>query len=581
MNNLTDKKLGFFDRLLRRIETIPASDRFLLRIVFFLIIATGLSLAFAVNQQFSAATATRGGTISEGVLGTPRFVNPALAITRADQDITMLIYSGLLKIDTEGNLVPDATESITVSDDGLTYNIILREDVTFHDDTPLTAKDVAYTIHLIQDPDLKSPLRGNWSDVSVEEIGDYELNVVLEEPYAPFIENFTVGIMPAHLWNNLPIEQLPFSQLNTEPIGSGPFRIEQARRDESGLIESYLLTANREHSDSPKVNNVELHFFAKESDIITALQDDAIDASAYISTENLSLIPAEKFEILEKPLPRVFGIFFNQNKSDSLRDAKVREALSLWLDRDTLIKTALSGRGVPIEKPVILPANELESRDGTEVVASSTPQDQALALLEEAGWERNDVGHLEKSTTAGTEPLKITLRTSNAPLFESILREVATQWEALGVEVVTEQFEQTGLVQSVIRPRDFEALLFGLDMSRSHDLYPFWHSSQKDDPGLNIAQYANVSVDKLLETARTEQDNTARLEALYEANDTIAKEFPAVFLFQPTMVYVVGKDITLMPIERPGKPSDRFSNVSEWHTKSDVLWPIFRRNLHE
>lgn len=244
------------DRLLGTIEITPPSDRLLLRALFFATLFSGIWLLFSINQAYTEETPVYGGVLREGIIGTPRFVNPALAITRADQDVTALIYSGHLKISPDGTLVPDVAESITVSEDGLTYNIVVRNDITFHDGAPLTAKDVSYTIRLIQDPDLKSPLRGNWADVTIEEIGEFELNVVLAEPYAPFIENFLVGIMPQHLWGALPIEQLPFSQLNTEPVGSGPFSLTRAERDASGLIERYILSANRTARTVPKLTHL-------------------------------------------------------------------------------------------------------------------------------------------------------------------------------------------------------------------------------------------------------------------------------------------------------------------------------------
>ena len=175
---LMDKKFStprFLDRLISYVESVPASDRFLLRLAFFAVIAGLIFFLFALNNKYSVLTPTSGGSLVEGIIGTPRFVNPALALTRADQDVTALVYSGLLKIGPDGELENDIAESITTSDDGLTYNIILRRDVQFHDNTPLTASDVAYTIQLIQDPELKSPLRGNWTDVRIEEIGEYEL----------------------------------------------------------------------------------------------------------------------------------------------------------------------------------------------------------------------------------------------------------------------------------------------------------------------------------------------------------------------------------------------------------------------
>ena len=167
-------KSRLFDKLLRRIELVPASDRFVLRMLFFAVLLGVIFTLFHLNQNYSSVTATRGGTITEAMLGTPRFVNPVLANTRADQDITKLVYSGLLSIDADGTLIPDVASSVTVSEDGLTYNIILRQDVRFHDGEQLTAEDVAFTIQLAQNPELKSPIRGNWTGVTVEEIGGLE-----------------------------------------------------------------------------------------------------------------------------------------------------------------------------------------------------------------------------------------------------------------------------------------------------------------------------------------------------------------------------------------------------------------------
>lgn len=579
MNPPPRSPLRLTDRFFHAIESTPGSDRLLLRAAIFLVIATGIWLLFALNSEHSALTPTRGGTIIEGVIGTPRFVNPALALTRADLDVTALVYSGLMKISPEGILENDLAESITISEDGLTYNIIIRKDITFHDGTPLTARDVAFTLRLIQDPDLKSPLRGNWTDVTIEEIGEYELNIILEEAYAPFIENFTVGILPAFAWSDLPIEQLPFSQLNTEPIGSGPFTLVSAKRDTSGLIDHYTLAAYRQNGYDAKVDTIELAFFSNEVALLQALAEHKVSASAYVPPQDLSSVLAQGYTLTEEPLPRTFGIFFNQNRSAVLRDPSVREALTVGLDRSLLIDTALYGFGVPIGSPTTFTEPELESEDGIDDTATTSPAARAAEILEAGGWTKDALGIWEKEIDDTVTPLRITLRTSNAPLFDALTQSITAQWKAIGVDVVTEQFEQAGLVQSVIRPRDYEALLFGLDMSRSYDLYPFWHSSQQDDPGLNIAQYANVEVDKLLAEARTEQYGPDRQAALRAAGALITDEHPAIFLFQPTFTYVTDPDMSVAPMRQLGRPADRFSNITEWHTKSDSLWPIFRNDM--
>jgi peptide/nickel transport system substrate-binding protein len=234
----------------------------------------------------------------------------------------------------------------------------------------------------------------------------------------------------------------------------------------------------------------------------------------------------------------------------------------------------MSGYGVPISGPVTTATDALESNEGSK--ATTTDAQPATAILTNAGWLKNNLGLLEKQVDGTAETLSFTLKTSNTPLFNEISEIVVEDWKAVGVDVAIEQFEQTDLVQSVIRPRDFEALLFGLDMNRSGDLYPFWHSSQKDDPGLNIAQYTNVTVDTLLQSARTEQDVVKREQTQREASTLIESERPALFLFKPRMTYVVADGIIVADMNAIAKPSDRFSSVDTWYTDSDTLWNIFK-----
>jgi ABC-type transport system substrate-binding protein len=176
-----------------------------------------------------------------------------------------------------------------------------------------------------------------------------------------------------------------------------------------------------------------------------------------------------------------------------------------------------------------------------------------------------------------TETLSVTLRTGNSSLFEETAKAVAESWRNIGVEVQIEQYEQTGLVQSVIRSRDFQALLFGLDMTRLQDLYPFWHSSQKDDPGLNIAQYTNITVDRLLDEARSIEDQNEQLRLLKETSDIINEEVPAIFLYAPSVTYVIDKEIKSASMTMLGRPSDRFMNIENWHARTDIVWPIFEK----
>lgn len=567
------KRLSFIDKLLGLVEHPALTDRLLLRLLFFITIATGIFSLLSLNNNFSLVTPADGGTVSEGIVGIPRFVNPALALTRADQDTVALLYSGLLKINPEGDLVPDIAERIDVSEDGTSYHIFVKKDRVFHDGTPLTARDVLFTIDLMRNPDLKSPLRGNWSDVTIESLNEYEFTVTLTEPYTPFIENFTFGIMPAHLWSSLPIEQLPFSQYNTEPVGSGPFMIQKVYRDTAGLISGYLLRPS-ETADA-KLGTIELTFFQNEDQLLTALLDGEIDATIYLSPERLADLPSDSYQIINEALPRVFGIFFNQNRSTALRDKAARTALSAAIDRTALINEALGGYGVPTNEPIVRAQHEVLLSDTVLTATSTTTPSQ---ILENGGWRKNEQGIWEKRIGQETQTLSVTMKTGNAALFETVATYVAESWRQLGVEVQVEQYEQTDLVQSVIRARDFQALLFGIDMNRQQDLYPFWHSSQKDDPGLNIAQYTNVTADRLLETARANQSEEERLGSQNEISRIITEENPALFLFAPNVTYVTRNGVTLPPMKQLGRPADRFMNIEDWYARTDTVWPLFTNN---
>lgn len=570
-----ERRFSLFNTYFSFIERRKLSDRFFFNAALIAVCITVLSAVLTANALFLTSVPTPGGTIVEGIVGTPRFVNPVLAITRADHDMVALVYSGLLKLDEEGNLVNDIAESIEISEDGRTYHVMLRKGVRFHNGLELTARDVAYTIALIQNPDLKSPLRGNWDGVLVEELGDYEMNIVVEEAYAPFSENLTVGILPRDLWDALPIEQVPFSQNNTEPVGTGPYKVTDVLRNKSGLINAYKLSAFDSSNYNPNITTVVFNFYQNEEDLLTALQKKEIASTPSISSENFKNVDQETYSIIQTPLPRTFAVFFNQNKSAALRDPSVRRALDVALDKNELVASVLDGYGIPTDSPVPVGFTPVEFSSSTDAQNSLRSTERAEEILENGGWSRTESGTWEKTIDDAPVTLSISLTTPNTPLFDETATYIAAVWRELGVEVNVSQFEQTDLVQSIIRPRDFEALLYGADIGRQTDLYPFWHSSQKNDPGLNIAQYTNIDVDSSLQKMRTQEDQAERIAALQNIESIIKDERPALFLFVPTFGYVLDKSVTATPFTKISRQSERFANISKWHIRSDNLWPIF------
>ncbi|MBX2866661.1 hypothetical protein KTR10_01745 [Candidatus Kaiserbacteria bacterium] len=567
------KPNAFVNRLLTYAYNLRTGDRFVLFVLAGVVFISLIWVILAANKEISTDVPTRGGTFTEGIVGTPRFVNPVLALTSADKDVSQLIYAGLTRLSSDGTIVPDIAASVTISDDGLVYNVILRQDVSFHDNESLTAEDVAFTIEHIQDPLIASPLRASWDGVTLEVLGDYELNFILEEPYAPFIENLTVGILPKHIWGETSAEEFPFSQYNSEPIGAGPYKIKHIIRD-GGVPSSYVLIPfNAYHGTPAKISTFVLSFFANEARRVEAFNKGTIDGAAHIDPSLLTPDKDTPFRITTTTLPRTFAVFFNQNKSEVLRDIYVRRALNVALDREALVDRVLDGYGQPLTGPIPYGFG-VSVKESTSITSSL---DDARDILRTGGWRLNEeTGTWEKEEDDEVIELRVSISTANSPLFEETAQIIQETWEQLGVSVEVKRFEQSDLTQAVIRPREYETLLFGTVLGRALDLYSFWHSSQRNDPGLNVALYANITADAALTTARTSTDETGRIAALEEFAAEVTSDVPAIFLFSPQFVYVLPEEVTITPFTGLGESHERFAHIAEWYMDTNFIWTFLK-----
>jgi len=572
--------ISFLDSLENTIRTLTPSGRIMFTILASLMIGSALALLIMLSREFLIKVPASGGTFTEGIVGTPRFLNPLLAISDADRDLVELVYSGLLKATTDGNFVADLADSYTVSPDGLVYTFTLKDKATFQDGTPVRADDVLFTIERAQDPAIKSAKRANWDGVTAQKISDMTVSFTLKQPYAPFIENATIGILPKHLWESVGAEEFPFSTLNAEPIGSGPYKISSVSRNASGIPQSYLLVPfNNYMLGKAYISSITLTFYESEEALIAALQSGAVEAASNITPSVLREVPG--LSVRKAPLNRVFGVFFNQNQSEILRDANVRRALDMAIDKQKLVDEVLQGYGTPLSEALpagLLPKNSASSTQTIDLTsATSIPRNRVIEAqnyLLARGWKLDPQTKVltyqkDKKTVV---PLTFSISTGNIPELRAAAEYVRNTWAAVGADVDVKIFEQGDLNQNVIRPRKYDALLFGEVVGRELDLFAFWHSSQRNDPGLNISLYANTAVDDVLAQMRTATTEVQR-RALYEKfRRIIAKDMPAVFLYSPDFTYIFPNKIVDMQLTAISSPSERFLDVHRWHVENDRVW---------
>lgn len=551
------------------------------KVVFYSLIAvavvTGLTFLAHLNNKFLVEVPDRGGEMTEGVVGIPRFVNPVLAVSDADKDVVSLVFSGLLKASPDGKLVPDLAASYTISPDGRTYTFTLRDNIFFHDGEPITTEDIEFTIQKIQDSTVKSPKRPIWDGVIVQKINDKEITFSLKQAYAPFIDNFTVGIIPKHIWREVPTDQFSFSELNINAVGNGPYYIKKVGRNSYGLSNHYTLQSFEDYPlGQPFVKYINLSFYQNVEDLLSAFQNGDIDTLSGVSPADLKTLDLRNSSIITASLPRVFGVFFNQNQANVFLNKEVRTALDTAIDKDRIISEILGGYATKIDSPV--PSSDLKETEQKSEATSPTRShaDQAISMLAKAGWAVNPkTGAMEKKVGTNTVTLSFSLATSDAAELKQIAEYIKQDWEKIGVTVDIRVFEIGDLNQNVIRPRKFEALLFGEVVGREYDLYPFWHSSQRNDPGLNIALYANISADKILEDLRTIQDPVARENRAKDFELLFKTDMPASFIYSPEFIYVVPKKLANVSLGKLTVPSERFNNIQEWYIETNKVWKIF------
>ncbi|MBU1046039.1 peptidoglycan-binding protein [Patescibacteria group bacterium] len=625
--------------------------------IFFLVfftafLASGIYLMVSSYLGGTMVAPANGGILREGILGQPRFINPIYAASNdVDRDLVNLIYSGLFKYDSAGEIVPDLVREYSIENDGKLYNLTLKENIVFHDGEPLTADDVIFTIKTIQSPDFKSPIQAKWLDVKAEKVSQYQITITLKNAYPAFLETLCLRIMPSHIWSEVSAENFPLSSYNFKPIGSGPFQLQNITQDKGGRITSINLTKFPDYyGQLPHINQINFLFFEEEKELLRAAENNIIDALSLPSGDYKSVYNLNEYSFV---IPRYFALFFNPTKSEFLTQDTIRRALNLAVNKQEIKEKILSNKGAVIESPFLLNIYSPKS--------TSSPGefnlDEAKELLNKAGFVEQD-GKLMKIKSAETmnfvsnlssgskgktveylqqclakfsdiypdgeisgffgaktkeavikfqekyadeilkpsglssgngvvgpstreklnevcvislaenTPFKIRITTPVDPMLQKTAELLKEQWAKIGIETEINALSITEIKQTVIKEREYETLLFGQVLGIIPDPYPFWHSGQRIYPGLNLADYKNTKVDKLLEQTRTSSDKNVLIEKMGEAENLLRADTPAIFLFNPDFIYLASSEIKGIETHIISDPSQRFAGIADWYIKT-------------
>ncbi len=558
MNNKSNKIINY-------IKVLSNKEKFILylSIVFFSI---GL-ISWSIFYYFDATKKVPaiGGEYTEGIVGKPTYVNPVLSpkTNEIDETLSNLIFSSLLRYDKDSKLVNDLIENYEISEDKKTYTVKIRSNAKWHDGIQLTANDVYFTVKLIQDSKFKSNLRGDWQDTGIELIDDFTLKFILDKPYSPFLNKLTFGILPQHVFKNITSENFLINEFNLKPVGSGPFEFVDFKKDKQDNIISYQLLANNDYYEKPPyLEKINFNFYGSENELIEAYNKKEINGFGLFSYDKIHQFENNE-DTAVKTLkgPRYFAIFFNQNKSVPLAESKVRKALSYATNRKTILEQVFYNKAAnPLYSLVLPEFGDIEP--SSEIEKYDYNPEKAKELLREDGWEQQENNSWEKDN----EKLQIDLISSQWPALIRTSELIKKQWEELGVKVNISNLELSNIQQNFIRPREYQALLYGQEYFGNYpDSYRFWHSSEKQDLGNNIAVFSTDKLDELLGQVQ-ENHNLNEKESLYHEIEKIINEAtPAHYLYSVNYIYIINNRIKGFETNSLVSPIYKFNDIIDWH----------------
>jgi peptide/nickel transport system substrate-binding protein len=538
-----------------------------------IILVTGLVVGiFLIFQQMnsgeeieSTPSPISGGVYTEALIGDFMRLNPFLDIYNPpDHSVGRLIFNGLIRFDSQGIPQTDLAESWGVSKDGTVYNFSLRTDVFWHDGEKFDSTDVMYTIGLLQSQHglIPEDVRNFWSEVEVVVLSDSQIQFLLPEPYVPFLDFLTFGILPEHILGGLGLEEMIDDPFNLAPVGTGPFRFQRLLVENDEIVGVVLEAFNGYFLDRPFLDEFIFRYYPSSEDALAAYQQGEVEGIGDVHDSILAAVLAEpELAIYTAREPLLTMVYLNLANPEVsfLQNPDFRQALMMAINRSLIIEQVYGGQAVLANGP-IMPGTWAYYNDLANVAYD---QMQAQTLFEATGVSLDE----EKGIYLTEEGLEVavTLLHPNTPEHTAIAEQIQAGWEALGVEVTLDAKPYDQVLQD-LESRDYQTALVDINLTRSPDPdpYPFWGQAQVQT-GQNYAEWDNRSASEFLEQARMTVDVGER-ERLYRNFQVLfMRELPSLPLFYPVYTYAISKDINGINFGPIFEPGDRFTNVHEWY----------------
>ena len=506
-----------------------------------------------------------GGVYTEGLIGSIQRLNPLFdQYNQPDRDVNRLIFNGLIKFDSQGNPQPDLAQSWGFSKDGLTYNFAINENIKWQDGSPFTMDDVIFTIEKMREADsiLPTDLKTFWQDIKLNKLNEFNLQFILPEPFSPFLDYLTFGILPEHILGEMSFKEIQDSPFNLQPVGTGPYKIDHLILDNS-KVTGIVLAANKDYfADKPFIDQVVFKYYPTSAEMFTAYSDGEIQGISRVPADQLSSVLNDpKMATYTGRRPELAMVLLNlkDTKVDFFQDVDVRQALMESINRSIIINQIFHGQAIQADSPIF---------PGTWAYYSGSSitfdVDSAENHLKKAEFTFGATADNIRSKEG--KQLSFTLAYPDDDIHRQIAESIQANWKAIGVEATLEPVSYESLIGEKLVKRDFEAALVDINLSRypDPDPYPFWDQAQATG-GQNYSQWDNSTASDYIEQARIAIDRAERVRLYRNFQVVFREEMPALLLYYPVYTYAVDTSVKGVQMGPFYDPSDRLANINNWY----------------
>ncbi len=421
--------------------TLTRALLYVVVIAFFVVVYIFL---ITINNTTLITTPAHGGTLYEGVVGAPLTINPVTASTTTDRSLTRLVYAGLMKEYGDRTLIPEIAETYTISPDERTYTFSLRDNVFFHDMTPITSSDISFTIEKFANPILNKRDASYWNALTVATPNARTVLITLPQPDDSFLKRMTIGILPAAHWQGIPDEAFIDLSLTTPPIGAGAFKVSTITRDETKKVDTIVFSRHRHYPlGAPLLSSFVVKFFANKQLLLNALKEGSVDFTFAITSEDMTPENIPKEMSITSISTNNNVILFRKEGEPSLGNPSLLALINRSIDKEQILATVENGYGIPFEIKKGISAEQDTPIALTEIQAS-------LAKL---GYTVTD-GVLGKNGA----PVAMGIATLNTSRFISAGKALSQQMATLGVLSEVQAFDP-GTFQDEITAAGFPLVL--------------------------------------------------------------------------------------------------------------------------